>query len=329
VIVSDGISQENVRAIHLDGGNYFDDMRIDIGRSHERFDRLPRHPSRARPTTLGNVVKRYLTHLAMRIHIHEFLVVNGLRRRWFEEFEEYWSEILAGRPFWNTVEFFMLAHDYRKRQQQTAPLAWGSPAQHLANWQHPGQLYSTFHQVRKLAGRPIVAPALWNHISANMRILEYGCSLAPYYQCYRDFYSHLACRWVLADLPNFPFHYARYRYRNDVDVAFRVIAADDFTDPLHSADDFDVIVLTTVLEHVDDPVFVADYLLDRLKPGGLFVFDYIKSDARGLDHPRALEDRDACLQRILSRTRLLHGRIGDLTESIGVCIAEKRTVSEA
>ena len=325
MIVSDGISPESLRAVHLDGGNCFDDMRIDIGRSHERFDCLPRRCSGARPSRIRNVVKRSLTRLAQRLGVQEFLVLNGIRRRWLEEFEQYWSEILGGRPFWNTVDFFLLTHDYRKRQQQAAPLAWDGPAQHLANWQHPSQLYATFHQTRKLATRPVVSPALWTRISAGMRILEYGCSLAPHYHCYREFYSHLACRWVLADLPNYPFHYARYRYRNDADVAFRVIAADGFTDPLRSADHFDVIVLTTVLEHVDDPVFVADYLLDRLKPGGLFVFDYIKSDARGLDHPRALADREACLQRILSRTRLVHGRIGDLAGSIGVCIAEKRT----
>jgi SAM-dependent methyltransferase len=320
--VATAVSNDSARALHFEGGNYFDDMRVDIARSHECLDRLERFPISIARSRLRNVAALYLTALAIRLRVHEFLITSGIRRGWLDQFYRYWSENLGGRPFWNTVDFFLQTHEYRKRQQYTHA-TWDGPAQHVAHWQQPGELYATFHHVRKAATRPIVARAFWKRVTPGMRILEYGCSPAPFYHCYREFYSHLRCRWVLADLPNYPFHYARYLYRNDAEVDFVVITAERFSDPLAGAGEFDAIVITTVLEHVDDPVFVVEYLLDRLKPGGLLVFDYIKSEALGRDHPRALAEREACLYRILARASVVHGSVADLTGSIGLCIAEK------
>ena len=317
------ISIQDLKAVHLDGGNYFDDMRIDIAKSHRRFANLTRNAKNLSMPRYRNIINFYLTSIALRLRIHEFLIVNGIRRRWLDDFRIYWSDILNGRPFWNTLEFFMLLHDYRKRQQHTSSLEWNDAIQHLRNWQHPSQIYSTLHFVRTCALQPINCPTLWRNISKGMRILEYGCSLAPYYYCYREFFSHLNCKWILADLPNFPFHYAKYLYRNDSDAEFVTINERDFSNPLGESGDFDVIILTTVLEHLDNPSFVSEYLLKRLKTGGLFVFDYIKSDGKGLDHPQALEMRPDCLGRILAQTKIIHGRINDINESIGLCIAQK------
>lgn len=316
---------EDVTAVHLEGGNYFDDMRIDIARSHERFAHLAPQKRTVRRGRLHNVVKLYLVGLALQLRVHELLVVNGIRRRWLDEFQRYWSGILNGRPFWSTLDFFMLVHDYRKGQQQTVPLAWSDATQHLAHWQHPSHLYATLQNVREVAIHPIRTLRLWKRVTRGMRILEYGCSLGPYYHCYREFFSHLDCQWVLADIPNFPFHYAKYLYRNDAGVELVTIDADDFANPLGDRRGFDVILLTTVFEHLDDPLRVFESLLSRLKMGGLFVFDYIKSEGKGLDHPAALEMRRACLQRILETTELVEGRIDNLDESVGMCMARKKT----
>jgi SAM-dependent methyltransferase len=318
------ISDKTVKALHLEGGNYFDDMRIDISESHRRFVDLDRNTASIHRSKYRNLVKLYLTGVAMRLGIYEFLIVNGIRKKWLDDFRSYWSDILNGRPFWNTMDFFMLLHDYRKRQQYTSQLDWGDPAQHLANWQNPNQIYSTLHNVRVLATRPIVGLALWKRVPKSARILEYGCSLAPYYHCYRDFFSHLDCKWTLADIPNFPIHYARYLYSNDADVEFVIINANDFSNPLGEVGEFDVIILTTVFEHLDDPLFLSEYLLKRLKIGGLFVFDYIKSEGKGLDHPKALEMRQDCIRNIMAQTDIVSGKINNIKESIGLCIAQKK-----
>jgi len=165
----------------------------------------------------------------------------------------------------------------------------------------------------------------WKRVSEGARILEYGCSLAPFYSCYREFYSHLDCKWVLADIPNFTFHYAKYLYRDDAGVECVTINDSDFSNPLGETGEFDIIILTTVFEHLDDPLFVFEYLLRRLKTGGLFVFDYIKSEGKGLDHPNAVKMREECLRSILANTEILHGRINNIDESIGFCIAQKKT----
>lgn len=165
---------------------------------------------------------------------------------------------------------------------------------------------------------------LWKKILKNMRILEYGCSLAPYYYCYREFFSHLNCKWIIADIPNYPFHYAKYLYRNDSEVDFLTIDEKNFSEPLVGVEgDFDAIILTTVLEHLDNPLATSEYLLKKLKPGGLFIFDYIRSEGKGLDHPKALEMRKVCLENILKKTQIISGNIHDVDESIGLCVARK------
>ena len=266
-------SDTDVKAVHLEGGNYFDDMRIDIAESHRRFAHLPRVIRKTKSSRFRNLINFHLTRIALQLGVNEFLVVNGIRRRWLDEFRDYWFHVLNGRPFWSTLDFFMLLHDYRKRQQHTQSLEWNDPAMHVANWQHPTQLYSTLQSVRKTATHPVTTLAFWKYLSKGMRVLEYGCSLAPYYHCYRAAFSHLECNWILADIPNFPFHYAKYLYRNDAGVEFVTIDDRAFSNPLGDAAEFDVVFLTTVLEHVDDPLFVSEYLLRKLKPGGLLFFD--------------------------------------------------------
>ncbi|MCX7804243.1 MAG: class I SAM-dependent methyltransferase [Planctomycetota bacterium] len=311
------------KAVHIGGGNYFDDMRIDIAESHRRLAGLARNPKSVRKPRWRNLAKLCLAGLSMRLGIREFLVTNGIARKWMDDFCDYWSNVLDGRPIATAIEFFMLMHDYRKRQQYVRRLEWGSPSRHLENWQDPVQIFATFRSVMDMALRPIRCMDLWRRMPGSARVLEYGCSLAPYYYCYREFFSHLDCRWVLADIPGFPFHYARYLYRNDAEVEFVAIGAGDFADPLRGAGNFDIIILTSVLEHLDDPIFVSEYLLKKLKRGGLLVFDYIKSEGKGLDHPASLQMRRKCLENILAKTRLVSGEVGDLDGSVGLCIARK------
>lgn len=317
------ISDNTPQAVHLEGGNLFNDLKIDIARSHRQFDHLSRKPKSIKQPRLKNLVNLYFTGLTMRLNMHEALAVNGIRRGWFEEFKAYWSNILNGRPLWNTLDFFLLLYDYRTRQQHTTQLEWSSPDQHLVNWQHPNQIYATLQSVRKLAVHPIVSLRMWKHLPKRSRILEYGCSAAPYYYCYRNFFSHMDCRWTLVDIPNYPFHYARYLYRNDAEVEFITINAEDFSNPLGETANFDVVILTTVLEHLDEPYFVTEYLLERLNKGGIFVFDYIKSEGKGLDHPQALAQRVATLKLIQEKTELVTGNMENLDQTIGLCIARK------
>ena len=311
-------------AVHFDGGNLFDDLRIDIAESHRRLALLNGQVTRRkRRSRILNLMALYFTAACMKLGMHEFLAVNGFRNKWFDEFCEYWSNILGARPLTSRLDFFLLAHDYRTRQQHTAELIWNDAEQHIANWQSPEQIYLLFNTARRVALHPIVGRRLWRYLRSGMKVLEYGCSLAPYYHCYREFFSHKSCSFVLADIPNYPFHFAKYLYRNEPNVEFVTIEAQDFGDPLGQMTGFDVILLTTVLEHLDAPLFVVRYLLNRLKPGGLFVFDYIRGHGHGLDHPNAVAERSRVVELILESTQVLHGNV-NVNEDISLVICRKK-----
>ena len=171
----------------------------------------------------------------------------------------------------------------------------------------PALLYSTMFYARRQAIEPARSGSFWRYIPAGATILEYGCSLAPYYSSYRRYYSHRGCNWILADIPSFPFHYAKCLYWNDRMVqSFVTIEPRDFGDPLKEEPECAVIFLTTVLEHVDDPLFVAGYLLERLKSRGILIFDYI---LLGLDTSAGLVKRKACLEFILEKTEVIVGKV--------------------
>jgi SAM-dependent methyltransferase len=310
-------------AVHLEGGNYFDDMRINIAASHQLLDALPRNPGSKPHSRLGGALRRRSDEVLQHFDIQSFLVTSGLRSAWFRDFHSYWSDILQGRRL-EVADFMMLLHDYRKRQQYIAELSWGSPAEHVENWQVPALLYSTMFYARRQAIEPVRSGSFWRYIRAGATILEYGCSLAPYYNSYRRYYSHRGCNWILADIPSFPFHYAKCLFWNDRSVqSFVTIEPQDFGDPLKGKPECEVIFLTTVLEHLDDPLFVAGYLLERLKSGGILIFDYILSEGLGLDTSAGLEKRKACLEFILEKTEVVVGKV-EMEKTTPLTVVRKR-----
>ncbi|MGE9290686.1 MAG: class I SAM-dependent methyltransferase [Puniceicoccales bacterium] len=317
-------STTDYRVPHLPGGNSFDDLRVDIAEAHRIADQISCEKSSiCVPAWKGKL--RLLTHRILRkLHLHEALVVNGVIDGWLQEFRMYWSDVLGGRPIWKALDFFLLAHDYRCSQQYAKPLEWDDAGRHMENWQQPGRVYQILHQVERFALHPYVYPPVWKFLEPKMRVLEYGCSSAPYYHCYRKFFSHRKQSWVLADIPNFPFHYGKYLYRNDEDVSFATINVENYDDPLRSAEKFDAIILTTVLEHLENPRDIVEYLLDRLRPGGILLYDYIRSEGTGLDHPGALEQREECIKLIREQTRVEVGRIGDWTETVEQSVVRKK-----
>lgn len=314
----------NPAATHLPGGNYFDDVRLDIGPSFATLKAWQATRTKEKPPHRSALLDRLSYYRDLTLQITrwcEILQTAGVLRGWFAEFADYWSKVVGGRPV-TIFEFLLLLHDYRKRNQMTGQIEWSTPDQHVANWQNPAQLYYIFHFVRKYSLSPVRLTELKQLLKPGARVLEYGCSLAPAFRDYRAHHRYLACRWVLADIPNFPFHYAMYSYGADADVeAFALIEPDKFRAPLADVPGgFDLIIAQEVLEHLDDPLFVVGYLLGRLNPGGRILFDYIRSDGAGLDTPRALELRRATLQLLSERLVIESGRFEVGDGDIGQCV---------
>lgn len=78
-----------------------------------------------------------------------------------------------------------------------------------------------------------------------------------------------------------------------------------------------------MLEHLDDPVFVTDYLTQRLQRGGYLVFDYVISEGKGLDTPQALKMRSECLSRILEQFDIVEGAV-NVDQDVPVVVARLR-----
>ena len=316
--------QKSFQAPHLPGGNSFDDLRVDIAEAHRIADQISGEKRSISVPAWRGRLRLLLYRVLRKLNLHEAIIVNGVFSGWLTDFRSYWSDVLGGRPIWKTLDFFQLAHDYRRSQQHAKPLEWADAGRHLENWQQPGQVYQIFQQVERFALTPYEHPPIWKFLEPKIRVLEYGCSAAPYYHCYRKFFSHRQQSWVLADIPNFPFHYAKYLYRHDKEVSFATIAAETYDDPLQSEEKFDAIILTTVLEHLENPKDIVEYLLNRLRPGGVLLFDYIRSEGTGLDHPGSLDQREECLSLIVQQTRVENGEIGDFAETVGECIVRKK-----
>ncbi len=319
--------RSEAETLHLSGGNHFDDLRIDIDRAHARQDDEIRDLGKAanRARSIARVLKnRWRFALDWRLQRRNLLhplIQCGLRHAWFDEFAAYWSGVLRGRPL-QVTDFFLLLHDYRKRAQMTGALSWEGPAQHVANWQDTAQLYLTFHYVRKYALAPIRAPGLGALLFPGARALEYGCALAPMYRTYRRYFDHIDMAWVLADLPNFPFHYAKRSYAKDAAIErFLTIRPENFADPLAAVPgQFDLIIAQEILEHVDDPVRVVGQLIDRLSVRGRIVFDFAATNGQGLDTPTAAAKRREALEILARRLAIVKGRFAVTDSGIGNCV---------
>jgi SAM-dependent methyltransferase len=314
------------RARHLPGGNFFDDIRLDIDasvRDQEAWlaDNV-RVPVPAASAT-ANRARLLGCRLLKRADLWEAAVNDGILTAWFEEFRQYWNGCLGGRPI-TLWDFRHLLFHYRCRYQSVATLTWSSSDQHVGNWQHPENLFSIFQMVARDAVEPVGCWSLPRLLRPGMRILEYGCGIAPMYRTWRRFFAHIPTRWVLADIPGFPFHYARQVHGADAGVRFVTITPERFADPLQGVEgQFDLIILQEVFEHLDEPLRLAGYLVDRLAPRGLLHFDYIESGATGLDTPAGLEQRRETLKYLKSRLEIVEGDFSAPDDVKGTVVGRK------
>ncbi len=217
----------------------------------------------------------------------------------------------------------MLRFHYRVIMQETEGLIWSDSKQHELNWQRDKNMSYLFQQIYSDAINPIKD---MQFISEGDRVLEYGCSHAPYYRTYRRYYNHLNVKWTLADLKQISFLYSCYTYYKESSIEnLIIIDSDNMDDPLQNIEgSFDVIILTTVLEHVHAPLTVVKMLLSRLKKGGKFVFDYIKSEATGLDSKAGLLERQDTLEYIKNSVDIVRGTFINFEKSIDLCVGIKK-----
>jgi 2-polyprenyl-3-methyl-5-hydroxy-6-metoxy-1,4-benzoquinol methylase len=314
------------KAVHQAGGNHFDDLRLDVAASiqaqEEWLRAVAKRPVQRSWLACQSALLRY--RLLQRAGAWEPWINLGLEGAWFHEFADYWHRVLAGRPL-TVMDFHQLRFLYRCRFQRDASLSWSTPQEHVANWQDACGLFSVFQFVYREALQPVRSWELLRLLKPGMRILEYGCAGAPMYRTWLRFGSSTPADWVLADIPGFPYHYSRHVFAADAPVRFCTIATDRFDDPLHGVDKpFDLIIVQEVFEHLHRPRFIAEYLLERLQPKGLIFFDYIASEAHGLDTPAGMQERTETLRYLAQRLDVVQGQLSPDGDLKGLCIGRKK-----
>ena len=107
-------------------------------------------------------------------------------------------------------------------------------------------------------------------LKSGERLLDYGCSISSF--TYWISKKHINIDITLADLPSPVFDFCKHYYSES--CSFINITPDVF--PLK--DNYDVILLLDVFEHVPDPLELAKHLVSHLNPGGRLVETFIDDE---------------------------------------------------
>lgn len=262
----------------------------------------------------------------LKLYVTGFLYGSGLWRRfiyanlklgWFYEFREYWMKELGLRRL-ELPDFYFLSGTYRQRFQA---LTVSAANMFLQAWQEPAALYLLFHYQYKLALHPLAAYQLAPYIPRGARVCEYGCGLAPIAQCLVNFYRGKNITITAADIPSYMLHFVRWKFRA---TPFVRVAALDPNDNAPLKELYDVIACMTVFEHLPRPLLLVQHLHRQLKPGGIFMFDYIAAEGRGLDTKAAVIQRSDMLNFIREHFTVLRGTLPTDDRSVAAVICRKK-----
>jgi SAM-dependent methyltransferase len=150
------------------------------------------------------------------------------------------------------------------------------------------------------------------------RALEFGCGVAPVCTTHFEFHRSREIDFYLADIETVSFHYAAWKFAEFSNVLPIALSPEnDFR--LDLQEPLDAIFCLAVFEHLNQPLDTITAFHRQLAPGGVLIFDYIKSDAQGLDTAQGLEQRKSVIGYIRENFALLHGRLNE-DDSMGLTV---------
>lgn len=264
--------------------------------------------------------------LSLRKNIWRILGQVYLDQFWFHDFKHYWSQVLGLRPMWGVEDFYFLRGQYRIQHQAADP-DMETAESHVESWQRPDLIYFLLQQVYvESKYRPFEILELLNrHLKAKSpRFLEYGCGIASITKTIFDFSPRFATRgsFRLCDIKTLAFHYAQKRFHAAKNVEYSLLEESNNLQ-FETEEKFDAIFCTAVFEHLNAPLETVQRFHKMLEPQGLLFFDYVMSDADGLDTTAGLQQRDSVLNFIENNFDLLNCSRINHSQSVPLVLARK------
>ena len=303
-------------------GNRFDRLQIDVAELYRSIPLGSRtaagQPSSAR---LSALYRAPWLPLGARLGFWKLLHRLRLDQAWFDQFAEYWSTVLGGRPLRSPDDFHFLRNTYRSRFQESEVSTVNDDASHLAAWQQPEVIYMLFNQVfvESLSLKTRVVSSLQQHVPQG-RCLDFGCGVGSLAHA-DDTLFRGRRSWVMADVETLALHYAGWRFSGRAGFSVQALTPENaFALP---AGPFAAICCVTVFEHLPHPLETARQMAEALLPGGHLIFDYILGSGDGLDTVQAVQERPAVLAFMRERFDVISGQL-DERRSMDLTILRKK-----
>lgn len=309
-------------------GNRFDNLIIDVPKLYSKFPvtSFEKETDEKKFNNAINflyqcqviplVVRKYLWYLFKRM---------GIDQVWFEEFRTYWGKYLGGIALWGVEDFYFLRGVYRLKFHNLKLPDKASNNLHLKIWQKPEVLFFILDQIYR--GK------LYNELSniglyfkfrkeTRLPILEFGCANAPITTSLVEFYGLTSQKIYISDIQILAFHYAAYKLRKYKNIIPILLNPNDNFSP-KSPEKLGAIFCLTVFEHVSEPVNVAKKFQELLAPGGLLIFDYLKTSGEGLDSIESVRGREKTIKYIEKNFVVIQGDLWD-SDGNGVIVVSKK-----
>jgi len=312
--------------------NFFDNLFVDVS---ELYQNVPLDKSQeARPcyfsltqSFVHGIYRNFLLPLKFRRCIYHGLRRTNLDQSWFNEFKEYWSKVLNGRPLHGLHDLFFLKNLYRVRFQSNQIPDTEDANVHFEAWQKPELIYQLLHLVcRQYTSDQLGTLGHLKKLDLDISratILEFGCATAPVMTSLFEFFRmRPEAQVYISDIQTLAFHYAAYRFRECSNVTPVLLKPEnDFALDIEVS--FNLIFCMTVFEHLNQPLETMKMFYSKLQPGGYLFFDYIKGDGQGLDTLHGVRQRGDVLSYVKRNFNLVYGNL-DEEESSGLTIVRKK-----
>jgi len=288
--------------------NLYDNVCFNIGEAHQDLVRKDSQPLQKR--------SKVVTAVLLKTGLWQRLIESGFIQDWFDEFNRYWTTCLSCRPL-NLHDFFYLYSHYRIKFQSVEVADSANAQQSLEAWQQPENIYLCFATAYHNALNPL--NRYTKYINHAHHVLEYGCGAAPITYSAIKYSNLINTKFTIADIPQFTYHFAKWRLGSYQNVEFCDILPDVIPNfPIK----FDAVFLLTVLEHLNNPLEVITNITNHIENGGYLIFDYIKSVGHGLDTIQSQRERSAVLEFISKHFKVVEGKL-DKDKSMGCTIVRK------